>query len=93
MKNFLIGCLSGALFVLIIDKVFLGGEMTVYEFIIGIIDKPLVQTHGICILAGLALYFLTYRMADSLTQKFYQQSQEMIQENTKILGKIIKSNK
>ncbi len=93
MKNFLSGCFVGVCLTIIIDKVILGGELSVYEFIIGIIDKPFIQTHGICILAGLALYFLTYKMADSLTQKFYQQSQDTLKENTKLLGKIIKSNK
>ena len=93
MKKFILGCITGAFLTVFVDKIFLGGELSTYEFIIGIIDKPFVQTHGICILAGLGLYIFSYRMADSLTQKFCQQSQDMMQENTKILGKIIRSNK
>ena len=89
MKKFILGCITGAFLTVFVDKIFLGGELSTYEFIIGIIDKPFVQTHGICILAGIAFYIFSYRIADSLTQKFYLQSQDIIEKNMKIIGKII----
>lgn len=61
------------------------GYFSLYDLFAAVIDKPFIQEHGICILAGLGVGFFLYNITQTLIANYYKQVQDIMQSSVKEL--------